>query len=258
MNRFLSLTNIQKVLVDEKTKEIEILKDINLEIAENEIVSIVGNGGSGKSTLLNLIAGIEKQSTGNITLRGREVEGPCQERSVIFQNHTFLPWLNSYENIEMVLKKVMPELEPQERKERVEHFLQMGELMEVKDLLPSKLSMEMKKRLAIARALSIHPDILLMDNPFSMLQTQTRYALQNYLLKIQRHTKCTIILTTGNVEEALYLGNRVIMMEKNTPKSIAQILNVEIPYPRDRVSLQTNPTYTTAREKLFAFLYAEH
>lgn len=256
MSNFLTLSNIQKNLVKHDEEDVEILKDVNLDIQENEIVSIVGNSGSGKSTLLNIIAGFDKQSQGEITLRGRKVEGPCNDRSVILQHHTFLPWLNSYENIQMVLQKVMPELEPEELKERVEHFISMGGLEEVKDLLPSKLSMEMKKRLAIARALSIHPDILLMDNPFSKLDTKTRYKLQSYLLEIQRYTKCTIIITTGNVEEALFLGNRVIMMQKGE-KSVHQILDVDIPYPRDRVSLQSDTRYTKAREKIFQFLYSD-
>jgi len=256
MSRFLTLTNIHKNLIQNDETDVEILKNINLKIHENEIVSIVGNSGSGKSTLLNIIAGLDRQTEGKITLRGRQVEGPCHDRSVILETHTFLPWLNSYENIQMVLQKVMPELEPVELKERIEHFISIGGLSEVKEILPSKLSMEMKKRLAIARALSIHPDILLMDNPFSGLDTKTRYKLQNYLLEIQRYTKCTIIITTGNVEEALFLANRVIMMQKGD-ESIYDILDVEIPYPRDRIKLQCDTIYTHSREKIFQFLYAD-
>lgn len=256
MSTFLTLKNIHKNLVKDDADDVEILNNVNLEIYENEIVSIVGNSGSGKSTLLNILAGFDKQSEGKITLRGREVEGPCHDRSVILQDHTFLPWLNSYENIQMVLQKVMPELESEELKERVEHFIDMGGLNDVKDLLPCKLPMEMKKRLAIARALSIHPDILLMDNPFSKLDTKTRYKLQSYLLEIQKYTKCTIIITTGNVEEALFLGNRVIMMQQGD-HSIHNILDIDIPYPRDRVSLQSDPRYTKARETIFQFLYAD-
>lgn len=251
MSPFLTLTDIQK----STSKERPVLKDVNLEIKENEIVSIVGNQGCGKTTLVNIIAGLDRQTRGKITLRGREVEGPGQDRSVILQKHTFLPWLSSYENIEMVLKKVMPELEPQELEERVNYFITMGGLEEVKDLLPSKISMEMKKRLAIARALAIHPDILVMDNPFSALDTRTRYKLQAYLAKIQKSTGCTVILTTGNVEEALYLSDRVIMMQEGT-QSIHEILDVDLPYPRDRITLQSDPTYTGSREKIFHFLYA--
>lgn len=249
MSSFLSLTNVQK-----EKNETPILKNVNLEIKENEIVSIVGNSGSGKSTLLNIIAGLDKQTQGKITLRGREVEGPGQDRSVIFEKHNFLPWLTSYENIEAVLKKVMPELEPQELKERVCHFVRIGGLEEVKDIMPSKMPMEMKKRLAITRSLAIHPDVLLMDNPFSSLDTKTRYKLQAYLIDIQKSTKCTVIITTGNVEEALFLSNRVIMMHQGE-KSIHDVLDVVLPYPRDRITLQADAVYTKSREKIFQFLY---
>lgn len=251
MSTFLTLKDIQKTTYKEKS----ILKDVNLEIKENEIVSIIGNQECGKTTLVNIIAGFERQTRGTVTLRGRVVEGPGQDRSVILPQHTFLPWLNSYENIEMVIKKVMPELEVKELEERVNHFITMGELEEVKEMLPCKLSIEMKKRLSIARALAIHPDVLVMDNPFSTLDTRTRYKLQAYLAKIQKMTGCTIILSTGNVEEALYLSNRVIMMQEGA-QSIYKILDIDLPYPRDRITLQSDPTYTSTREKIFHFLYA--
>lgn len=252
MSAFLTLTNIQAY-----KNNVHLLKDVNLQINENEIISIVGNSGSGKSTLLNIIAGLDKQSQGKITLRGRKIEGPGQDRSVVFEKHNFLPWLTAYENIETVLKKVMPELEPQELTQRVHYFISMAELEDVQDILPSKLCMEKKKRLAIARALAIHPDVLLMDNPFSALDTKTRYKLQAYLAQIQKSTKCTVIITTGNVEEALYVSNRVIMMHQGE-QSIHEILDVGLPFPRDRITLQTNEIYTGSREKIFRFLYANH
>lgn len=250
MSPFLILKDIQKTTY----KKRPILKDVNLEIKENEIVSIVGHQGCGKTTLVNIIAGFEKQTRGKITLRGREVEGPGQDRSAILSKHTFLPWLNSYENIEMVIRKVMPELETKELEERVNHFIAIGELEDVKEMLPCKLPMEMKKRLSIARALAIHPDVLVMDNPFTALDTRTRYKLQAYLAKVQKTTGCTIIITTGNVEEALYLSNRVIMMQEGE-QSISDIIDIDIPYPRNRITLQTDVVYTTNREKIFNFLY---
>jgi nitrate/nitrite transport system ATP-binding protein len=250
MTQFLNLENISKV--DEAS--IPMINHINLEVYENEIISFVGHKGCGKTTLLNIIAGLTKQSQGSITLRKQVVEGPGHDRSVVFEKHNFLPWFTSYENIAFVLNKMMPELHPNELEERVNAFMQLAELEKVKDLLPCKLSMEIKKRLAIIRALATNPDILLMDNSFSSLTTNCRHSLQDFLLKVQKHTKTTIIISTGNVEEALYLSDRIVLMQKGE-NNIHEVLKLELPKPRDRVRLQGNPNYTSYREKVYDFLY---
>ncbi|MEY3089713.1 MAG: hypothetical protein RL113_29 [Pseudomonadota bacterium] len=255
MSQFLSLKNIEKSVPVSRQEDKILLKKVNLEIAKNEIVSIVGSKGCGKTTLLNIISGLERQSKGQVILNGRIVEGAGQDRAMVFKQHSFLPWLSSYENIEMVLKKVMPELEPEELQERIEYFISMGKLDTIQDELPRKLGQEMQHRLSIVQALAISPDVVLMDQPFSSLDTLTRHAMQTYLLEVKQQTKSTVIMITDDVDEAVYLSDKIIMMSAIGNHSIQEILEVGLPHPRERVALQSNAHYMHCREKIFRFLY---
>ena len=255
MSQFLSLKNIEKSIPISKDEDKILLKKINFEVQKNEIVAIVGNKGCGKTTLLNIISGLERQSKGQVILNGRIVEGAGQDRAMVLKHHSFLPWLSSYENIEMVLHKVMPELEPEELQERIAYFISMGELDEVQYLLPRKLDEEMRHRLGIVQALAISPDIVLLDQPFSSLDTLTRHKMQAYLLEVKEKTKSTVMLITDDVDEAVYLSDRIIMMSAISNHSIEEILEVKVPHPRERVALQSNPIYMSCREKIFRFLY---
>ena len=254
-DKFLQLENIHKSFHIAGGKEYKAVVDVNVNIKKDEIVSIIGHSGCGKSTLLNLIAGLDSQTKGNIILNNKEITGPGPERAVVFQNHSLLPWLTVYQNIEMAVKKVMPELGSLELRQRVEHFVSMVNLDHAKDKFPAGISGGMKQRVGIARALSIKPDVLLMDEPFGALDSLTRANLQEHLMRIQESVKNTVIIITHDIDEAVLLSDRVIMMTNGPEATIGEILEVNIPRPRDRVALQSNPEYIRCREAILDFLY---
>jgi len=253
--KFLSLENIEKRFPIPGKEDYIAVTDVNLEIEKDEIISIIGHSGCGKSTLLNMISGLDMQTEGNIVLENQEVKGPGPDRAVVFQNHSLLPWLSVYENIEMAVKKVMPQLSPQELRERVEKFVSMVNLDVAKDKLPGEISGGMKQRVGIARALSIQPKVLLMDEPFGALDSLTRANLQEHLMRIQEKVKNTVIIITHDIDEAVLLSDRVIMMTNGPEATIGEILEVNLPRPRDRVALQHNPEYIRCREAILDFLY---
>jgi nitrate/nitrite transport system ATP-binding protein len=254
-DKFLQLDNINKTFPLPGGKEYVAVVDVNVNIKKNEIISIIGHSGCGKSTLLNMIAGLDVQTKGNIILNNKEITGPGPERAVVFQNHSLLPWLSVYQNIEMAVKKVMPELSPAELRKRVEHFVSMVNLDHAKDKFPGEISGGMKQRVGIARALSIKPDVLLMDEPFGALDSLTRANLQEHLMRIQENVQNTVIIITHDIDEAVLLSDRVIMMTNGPSATIGEILEVNIPRPRDRVALQSDPEYIRCREAILEFLY---
>ena len=241
MSKFLSLEGIEKRFPRKSQEDYVAVTNVNLEIKENEIVSIIGHSGCGKSTLLNMIAGLDAQSEGAIVLQNRHVQGPGPERAVVFQNHSLLPWLSVYENIAMAVKKVMPELSKEKLKERVEMFITMVNLDAAKEKLP--------------RALAIKPKVLLMDEPFGALDSLTRANLQEHLMRIQQNVKNTVVIITHDIDEAVLLSDRVIMMTNGPEATIGEILEVNLSRPRDRVALQSDPEYIRCREAILSFLY---
>jgi len=253
--KFLTLQNIEKRFPIHGRDDYVAVTDVNLEIKKNEIISIIGHSGCGKSTLLNMISGLDAQSEGHILLENKEVKGPGPERAVVFQNHSLLPWLSVYQNIEMAVKKVMPELTSAELRARVEKFVSMVNLDHAKDKLPGEISGGMKQRVGIARALSIKPKVLLMDEPFGALDSLTRANLQEHLMRIQQSVKNTVIIITHDIDEAVLLSDRVIMMTNGPHATIGEILEVNLPRPRNRVELQSHPEYIRCREAILSFLY---
>jgi len=255
MKKFLSLEKIEKRFPIPGKEDYIAVKNVNLAIKKNEIVSIIGHSGCGKSTLLNIISGLDMQTNGVIILSGKEIKGPGSDRAVVFQNHSLLPWLSVYDNIEMAVKKVMPELDAQALRERVEKFISMVNLGSAKDKLPGEISGGMKQRVGIARALSIKPDVLLMDEPFGALDSLTRANLQEHLMRIQQNVQNTVIIITHDVDEAVLLSDRVIMMTNGPEATIGEILEVNLERPRNRVELQHDPEYIRCREAILNFLY---
>lgn len=253
--KFLSLQNIEKRFEIPSKDDYIAVTDVNLDIRENEIVSIIGHSGCGKSTLLNMISGLDMQSSGVILLENRHIEGPGPERAVVFQNHSLLPWLSVYDNIALAVKKVMPSLSKSETKARVEKFIKMVNLDAAKDKKPDEISGGMKQRVGIARALSIEPKVLLMDEPFGALDSLTRANLQEHLMRIQESVKNTVIIITHDIDEAVLLSDRVIMMTNGPSATVGEILEVNLERPRDRVSLQSDPEYIRCREAILEFLY---
>jgi nitrate/nitrite transport system ATP-binding protein len=252
---FLKLENVEKVFPLPKGQKYVAVQNVNIDIRENEIISIIGHSGCGKSTLLNMIAGLDMATGGEVSLQGDAIKGPGPERAVVFQNHSLLPWLSVYQNIEMAVKKVMPELGPKELKERVMKFVDMVNLDHAKDKYPGEISGGMKQRVGIARALSIKPQVLLMDEPFGALDSLTRANLQEHLMRIQQTMKNTVIVITHDVDEAVLLSDRVIMMTNGPEATIGEILEVNLAHPRDRVALQHDPEYQRCREAILSFLY---
>lgn len=256
--KFLDLMNVEKAFPLAKGKEYVAVRDVSLEIKKNEIISIIGHSGCGKSTLLNMIAGLDMATGGEISLEGTVISGPGPERAVVFQNHSLLPWLSVYQNIEMAVKKVMPGLDAKELRDRVEHFVSMVNLDAAKDKFPGEISGGMKQRVGIARALSINPKVLLMDEPFGALDSLTRANLQEHLMRIQTKVKNTVIIITHDVDEAVLLSDRVIMMTNGPEATIGEVLEVKLDRPRERVSLQHDPEYIRCREAILSFLYEKY
>jgi nitrate/nitrite transport system ATP-binding protein len=253
--KFLHLENIEKRFPIPGKADYIAVTEVDLEIKKNEIISIIGHSGCGKSTLLNMISGLDAQTEGYIFLQGKEIKGPGPDRAVVFQNHSLLPWLSVYKNIEMAVKQVMPELNKQELRQRVEKFITMVNLDHAKDKLPDEISGGMKQRVGIARALAIKPKVLLMDEPFGALDSLTRANLQEHLMRIQQKVQNTVIIITHDVDEAVLLSDRVIMMTNGPKAMIGEILEVNLPRPRNRVELQHDPEYIRCREAILSFLY---
>ena len=247
-DKFLQLENIYKTFPLPNGKEYKAVVDVNVNIKKNEIVSIIGHSGCGKSTLLNMIAGLDSQTSGHIILNNKEITGPGPERAVVFQNHSLLPWLSVYQNIEMAVKKVMPHLSSQELRQRVEHFVSMVNLDHAKDKFPGGISGGMKQRVGIARALSIKPDVLLMDEPFGALDEITRMQMQQWLLDIWEKYKHTIVFVTHSIDEAIYLSDRVYVLSPRPAKIKCQM---EINLPRPRLStMLTEKNFSEYKKKL--------
>ncbi|MDP2076647.1 MAG: ABC transporter ATP-binding protein [Sulfuricurvum sp.] len=254
---FLNIDHVDKIFPLGRGKEYVALRDVKLEIRENEIVSIIGHSGCGKSTILNLIAGLDTISNGVILLEDREINAPGPERAVVFQNHSLLPWLTVYQNIEMAVRKVRDDLNGKEIKEHVMKYIELVNLDHAKDKYPAEISGGMKQRVGIARALSIEPKVLLMDEPFGALDSLTRANLQDHLMRIQMQTGNTVIIITHDVDEAVLLSDRVIMMTNGPEATIGEILEVNLPRPRERLALQNNEEYLRCRGAIVEFLYSK-
>jgi nitrate/nitrite transport system ATP-binding protein len=230
------------------------LKDIDLEVAEGEFVSLIGHSGCGKSTLLNLLAGLTQASSGGILMNGRQITDPGPDRMVVFQNYSLLPWQTVRQNIALAVDNVMSSSSAAERRQRVEHNIQLVGLSHAADKLPAELSGGMKQRVAIARALSIRPKLLLLDEPFGALDALTRGNLQQQLMQICQEAGVTTVMVTHDVDEALLLSDRVVCLTNGPEAGIGQILKVSLPRPRQRLEVMDHPDYYTLRSELIGFL----
>lgn len=234
------------------------LRDINLSIRQGEFVSLIGHSGCGKSTLLNLIAGLTLPTTGALICAGREIPGPGPERAVVFQNHSLLPWLTCFDNVYLAVERVFAKSESKaELKARTQSVLEMVGLAHAMHKYPGEVSGGMKQRVGIARALAMEPKVLLMDEPFGALDALTRARLQDELMGICEKTQATTVMVTHDVDEAVLLSDRIVMMTNGPAATIGEVLTVDLPRPRDRLSLAQNPHYMDCRSKVIEFLYAK-
>ena len=258
MAAYLKLDHIDKTF-RRGAVESEVLKDINLDIAKGEVISIIGHSGCGKSTLLNLIAGLTQVTSGGVLLEDREVNAPGPERAVVFQNHSLLPWLTVYENVSLAVNKVFGGVKSRaERHAWIMHNLDLVQMTHARDKRPAEISGGMKQRVGIARALAMEPKILLLDEPFGALDALTRAHLQDSVMQIQAGLKNTMIMITHDVDEAVLLSDRIVMMTNGPSATIGEVLTVALPRPRHRLELVADPAYLAAREAVLKFLYERH
>jgi nitrate/nitrite transport system ATP-binding protein len=237
----------------------EVLRDVDLSVARGEFISIIGHSGCGKSTLLNLVAGLTKVTTGVVLLENREVNSPGPDRAVVFQNHSLLPWLTVYENVRLAVDKVLSGKKSRaERHEWVMHNLALVQMTHATDKRPGEISGGMKQRVGIARALAMEPKVLLMDEPFGALDALTRAHLQDSVMAIHAQLRNTVIMITHDVDEAVLLSDRIVMMTNGPAAHIGEILDVGLPRPRKRLELVSDPAYIRCREAVLKFLYERH
>ena len=251
----LKVTDLQKVFPasSRKEKELVALKDINLEVKESEFVVMVGPSGCGKSTLINIIGGLEEASAGSVEIDGKVISGPGADRGMVFQGYSLFPWLTVQKNIEFGLK--MKKVPKAEREKVAKEYIQLVGLAGFENALPKQLSGGMKQRVAIARTLANHPEILLMDEPFGALDAQTRVVMQELLAKISRETKNTILFITHDIDEAILLADRIYVMSRR-PGTIREVMEVNIPGERNHEILVT-PEFLAMKQKIMEMLWQE-
>lgn len=235
------------------------LENVSLKIAEGEFVTLIGHSGCGKSTVLNISAGLLKTTTGGVILDGKEVTEPGPDRAVIFQNHSLLPWLSAYQNVELAVKQVFKgKKSRREIDEWTKHNLALVHMDHAMHKRPDELSGGMKQRVGIARALAMEPRVLLMDESFGALDALTRAHMQDSLMEIHERLNNTVIMITHDVDEAVLLSDRIVMMTNGPAATIGEVLKIDLARPRNRLQLAEDPTYNHYRAEVVRFLHQRH
>src|SRR6187397_71593 len=235
------------------------LKDINVSLREGEFVTLIGHSGCGKSTLLNMVAGLLQPTSGVLLCAGREIAGPGPDRGVVFQNHSLLPWLTCAQNVHLAVERVFGASESKAQlKARTLKALELVQLGHAADKRPNEISGGMKQRVGIARALSMEPKVLLLDEPFGALDALTRAHLQDSVMALHQKLGNTILMITHDVDEAVLLSDRIVMMTNGPSARIGEVLEVPLARPRKRLELATNPGYLKCRQRVLEFLYERH
>ncbi len=254
MKTFVDIDHVDKVFALPNGGHYIALKNIDLPIHQGEFISLIGHSGCGKSTLLNIVAGLDRASAGGVILEGTEVKEPGPDRMVVFQNYSLLPWKTVRQNIALAVNAAMRKLSPKEREEIIEQHINLVGLRHAADKRPAELSGGMKQRVAIARALALRPKLLLLDEPFGALDALTRGNLQERLMQICQESKVTCLMVTHDVDEALLLSDRIVMLTNGPAAQIGQILEVPIPRPRHRLEVINHPSYYSLRNEMIYFL----
>ncbi len=258
MTSYCKIDHVDKVFRRGNT-ETCVLKEITLDIEKGEYVSIIGHSGCGKSTLLNIVAGLTEATTGGVILEGKHVDEPGPDRAVVFQNHSLLPWLTVYDNVRLAVDKVFGGKKSRaERDAWTLHNLNLVQMTHAKDKRPSEISGGMKQRVGLARALAMEPKILLLDEPFGALDALTRAHLQDTVMGLHQKLGNTVMMITHDVDEAVLLSDRIIMMTNGPAAQIGEILTVPIARPRKRLELVTDATFLKCRQRVLEFLYERH
>jgi nitrate/nitrite transport system ATP-binding protein len=261
--KYIEITSVEQTFKTAKG-QFPALRDINLSVAQGEFVSLIGHSGCGKSTLLNLISGLATPTAGTLLCANKEIKGPGPERAVVFQNHSLLPWLTCYENVYLAVERVFGSARTlnnrsgeskAQLKARTDAALDLVGLTSAAQKRPGEISGGMKQRVGIARALSMEPQVLLMDEPFGALDALTRAKLQDELLHIVAQTHSTVVMVTHDVDEAVLLSDRIVMMTNGPAATIGEVLHVDLPRPRNRVALADDSRYLGYRKAVIDFLY---
>ncbi|HYH20096.1 MAG TPA: ABC transporter ATP-binding protein [Azospirillum sp.] len=255
---YLSLENVGMEFSRGSQRSV-VLQDVALKIDRGEFISIIGHSGCGKSTVLNIVAGLLRCTRGGVLLENREVDSPGPDRAVVFQNHSLLPWLTVYDNVRLAVDKVFGKTKSRaERDEWTLHNLSLVHMDHAVRKYPEEISGGMKQRVGIARALAMEPKVLLMDEPFGALDALTRAHLQDSLMEIHLTLGNTVIMITHDVDEAVLLSDRIVMMTNGPAATIGEVLEVPLNRPRRRLELTEDPTYTRCRGEVIRFLYERH
>jgi len=258
MTAYLQIDHLSKTFA-RGSVETEVLHDITLTVMKGDYVSIIGHSGCGKSTLLNIVAGLVPSTTGGVLVENREVNEPGPDRAVVFQNHSLLPWLTVYDNVSIAVNKVFGGKKSRaERHDWVMHNLDLVQMGHAKDKRPAEISGGMKQRVGLARALSMEPKVLLLDEPFGALDALTRAHLQDSVMAIHAKLGNTVLMITHDVDEAVLLSDRIVMMTNGPSARIGEVLDVALARPRKRLSLAADPTYLKCRQRVLEFLYERH
>jgi nitrate/nitrite transport system ATP-binding protein len=251
---FLEIEHVGKTFLEPNGQSLCVFRDVRLHIANGEFVTMVGHSGCGKSTLLNIIAGLEKATTGAIILDGKEIDEPGLDRMVVFQNFSLLPWLNVYENIQVAVKAAYPRWERQRIRDYSLRYIHMVGLNGAEQKKPAALSGGMRQRVGIARAFAVQPKVLLLDEPFAQIDALTRGAIQEELIRMWMATKNTVFMVTHDVEEAIFLSDRIALMTSGPDARLAQVVNVDFPRPRVREQLTELQEYARIKKHIIQFL----
>src|SRR6195952_325194 len=255
MSSFIEVQNVEMVFTSRKGR-FHALREIDLEVQKGEFVTLIGHSGCGKSTLLNLIAGLTRPSSGVLICDNREISAPGPERGVVFQNHSLLPWLTCFENVHLAVERVFGPTESKAQlAARTRAALELVNMGHASTKRPHEISGGMKQRVGIARALAMEPKVLLMDEPFGALDALTRARMQDELLKIVERTHSTVVMVTHDVDEAVLLSDRIVMLTNGPSATIGEVLAVPMARPRDRLALAEDKVYTHCRGEVLRFLY---
>ena len=253
MSNYVELFNLTKSYPTPKGPAV-IVKNFNLHIQKGEFITLIGHSGCGKSTVLSMLAGLNEISDGGIILAGRELSGAGPDRGVVFQSPSLLPWMTAFENVMLGVEQVFFTASKLERREIVEYYLTVVGLGEAIHKKPAELSQGMRQRVGIARAFALKPKMLLLDEPFGMLDSLTRYELQQVLIELWRKNKITALMVTHDVDEALFLSDRIVCMTDGPAAEVGEIMEVNFPRPRERKAVLEHPDYYKLREHLIEFL----
>jgi nitrate ABC transporter ATP-binding subunit len=253
-NSFLEIDAVAKIYPT-KTGGYTVLENVSLTVQQGEFICLIGHSGCGKSTLLNMVSGFSKPTHGEVRLKGKPILQPGPDRMVVFQGYALLPWLTVFENVYLAVNRVYGEKSTAEKTKIVKDHLAMVGLTEAADKKPPQISGGMKQRVAIARALSIRPEVLILDEPFGALDAITKEELQEELLKIWNEHRCTVLMITHDIDEALFLADRLVMMTNGPAATIGEVIDIPFRRPRDRARIMEMPEYYKLRNYALDFLY---